>query len=134
MRKFIWFFALVLSSCSVAEERRDWGFIQSVGGLVVGGQDKNPNWLILRGDVSGLYEFTTKPTQLNSALALKSVNASITENAINVYVTTTVISKKYNATKIEGVNISSAKSGTYTVQYINKDGSVVKVGNVTIYR
>lgn len=127
-------FAFILSSCSVADERRDWSFIQSVGGMVVGAQDKNTNWLNLRGDVSGFHEFTTKPTQLNSALALKSVNASVDGGAINLYVTTTIISKKYNSTKIEGVNIASVKAGQYAVQYLNSDGSLVKIGNVTIYR
>ncbi len=134
MRIFIYCLVLILSSCSVMKERQDWDFIQSVGGMVVGAQDKDPNWLILQGDISGLHEFTTEPTLVNSALALKSVNASVDGDAINLYVTTTIISKKYNSTKIEGVNIVSVKVGQYTVQYLNRDGSVVKIGNVTIYR
>ena len=134
MKNIIWIFILILCSCSVVEERQDWSFIESVGGINVGAQDKNPNWLILRGDVSGLHEFSVKPTQLNSALALKSVEASADNPAINLYVTTTVISKKFSTTKIEGADISSVKAGQYTVQYLNKDGSVVKIGNVTIHR
>ncbi|MBU2709210.1 hypothetical protein KCM76_24660 [Zooshikella marina] len=127
-------FSLALVSCSEVEERQDWAFVQSVGGIIIGGQDKNPNWLILRGDVSGLHEFTVKPTQINSALALKSVHVYTGDGVLNLYITTTLISKTYDSTKIEGVDISSVKAGQYIVQYLNKDGSVERIGNVTIHR
>ncbi|WP_339068215.1 hypothetical protein [Teredinibacter turnerae] len=125
---------LLLSSCSVVAERQDWSFVQSAGGIIVGGLDKNPNWLVLRGDVSGLKEFTVKPTQINSALALKSVKALVVKGAINLYITTTVISKSNSTTAIQGVDISGVDAGHYIVQYLNKDGSLVKLGEVTIQR
>lgn len=134
MKIMFWLFFLALCSCSVAAERQDWEFVQSVGGIVVGGQDKNPNWLHLRGDVSGLHEFTFKPKQLNSALALKEVYASASDGVINVYISTTLISKKYNNTKIEGVDISGVQAGKYIVKYLNKNGSSVEIGTVSIQR
>lgn len=99
-----------------------------------GGQDKNPDWLILRGDVSGLHEFTVKPTQVNSALALKKVSLLRENNELNIFIVTTLISSKYSNTAIEGVDISGIPEGDYIVQYKNMDGSVSKLGEVTIAR
>jgi len=130
-RLFILLIILPLFGC-VASERRDWSFMQSVGGLTVAGQDKNPNWLILRGDISGLKKFSTKPTQVNSALALKSVEAKIHDSKIQIYVVTTLISERYSTTEISGVNISGAKKGTYMIQYLNPDNSTVDLKKVVI--
>ena len=115
-------------------EHRDWTFIQQTGGLVVAGQDKNPNWLLLRGDVSGLYEFSEKPTLVNSAIALKEVKAKYKENKIQVYVVTTLVSDKYKETEITGVNISGLKSGQYTVQYLNPDKTTIDLKTIEIYK
>lgn len=123
---------LTLSSC-VVSERQDWSFMQSVGGLSVVGQDKNPSWLIIRGDVSGLKKFSTKPTLINSALAVKSVEAEVKDSKIQIYVVTTLISKKYSTTEISGVGISGIKPGTYMVQYLNQDGSAVDLEEIIIY-
>ena len=107
---------ILLIGCSVISERKDWNFIEKVGGLTVAGQDKNPNWLIIRGDVSGLREFSTKPSQVNSALAVKSVERKITNSTIQIYVVTTVVSEKFPGTEISGVDISDVNAGTYKVQ------------------
>jgi len=124
-------FCSSLIGCA-ASERRDWAFMQSVGGLSAAVQDKNPSWLIIRGDVSGLKEFSTKPTQMNSALAIKSVEAKVRDSRIQIYVVTTLISKKYSTTEINGVDISGVKRGTYTVQYLNPDNSTVDLNEVII--
>jgi len=124
---------LLISSCSVIESHQDWGFMQRVGGLTVAGQGKNPNWLIVRGDVSGFKEFSVKPTQVNSALALKYIEAEIKESTIGLYVVTTLISDKYNRTEINGVDISGIKKGDYLVQYLNPDNSTVDLKKVSIY-
>lgn len=124
----------LLLSCSVVADRKDWDFIQSVGGIRLGGQDKNPDWLILRGDVSGLHEFTVKPKQVNSALALKKVSLLRENNELNIFIVTTLISSKCSNTAIEGVDISGIPEGDYIVQYKNMDGSVSNLGEVTIVR
>lgn len=124
-----------LSSCSyVISEHQDWEFMKQVGGLSVAGQDKNPNWLIVRGDVSGLKEFSHKPTLVNSALTVKSVESIIDEKTIKIYVVTTLTSEKYPSPEIYGVNISGAKKGqNYIVQYLNPDQTVVDLKEVAIH-
>lgn len=133
MRVFtISFLCLVLIGC-FASEHRDWSFMQAVGGITVVGQDKNPDWLILRGDISGLREFSNKPTQINSALALKKVEAEIHDSTIQIYVITTLLSDSNRGTEISGVSISGAKKGRYMVQYKNQDGTTVDLREVSIY-
>lgn len=145
MNKIAWktyvlniFLLLSLISCSgvinsATAQHQNWKFIESVGGLNIGAQDKNPNWLNIRGDVSGLTEYSTKPTLLNSGLAVKEVNKKIVDSRIQIYVVTTVISKKYSQTKIYGVNITGVKKGKYLIQYLNPDGSTVDLKEVEIY-
>lgn len=123
---------LSISGCASAEHQ-SWDFIQKVGGLTVVGQDKNPSWLIIHGDISGLKEFSVKPTLLNSALAIKSVEAIVRDTKIQIYVVTTPASKMYPDTEIRGVGISGIKKGTYMVQYQNPDNSTIDLKEVTIY-
>lgn len=55
---------------TVLSERRNWDFIQDVGGLEVIGQDsKHPDWLVIHGDVSGIRKFSDEPTLMNSDLS-----------------------------------------------------------------
>jgi len=123
-------FALI--GCS-ASEHRDWAFMQAVGGLTVAGQDKNPGWLIIHGDVSGLKEFSNKPTQLNSALAVKRVEAGVHDSTIQIYVLTTLVSDRNKNTEISGVQIPVELKGRYMVQYKNPDGTIVDLKEVTFY-
>ena len=125
---------LTLSGCSNVSEHRDWEFIQQVGGLSIIGQDKNPNWLIIRGDVSGLKEFTQKPTWVSSVLAVKNVEKIVDENTIKIYVVTTVVSKKYPNSEIFGINITGVKEGTYKIQYLNPDNTVIDLKQIYIQR
>lgn len=126
-------FLLVLLGCLSVSERQDWMFVESCGGLTVRGQDKNPNYLNLSGDVSGLYEFSAKPTIQNSALAVKKVKSIIKPNEIQIYVTTCLISKKYNSSKIFGVKINGVLKGKNKVYYLNKNGSKHFLKEVNIY-
>ena len=126
------FFLVIVSSCSVISEHRDWNFIKDVGGLNIGGQDKNPGWLIIRGDVSGLKEFSHKPNLVNSALAVKEVAKEISDSTIKIYVVTTVISDTYKSSEISGVDISGIEKGTYKVEYLNPNGESVFLSEVEI--
>lgn len=125
---------LTFAGCSaITAQHQDWDFIQSVGGLSVGGQDKNPQWLIIRGDVSGLQEFSVKPTQINSALAVKRVKSIVSDTSIQFYVVTTVISRKNCDTNIHGFDISGIKKGTYRLQYLNPDRTTIDLKEIEIY-
>ena len=124
---------LLLASCAAAtSQRQDWKFIESVGGLYVGGQDKNPNWLNIRGDVSGLQEFSNKPTTINSGLAVKNVEKIIKGTKIQIYVVTTLVSGKYPDSKIYGIDIKGIKKGKYVVQYLNPDNTIVDLKEIEI--
>ena len=130
-------FSLIAAACSpilnvAMSEHRDWDFMKSVGGLTVGVQDKNPDWLIIRGDVSGLAQYSTKPTTINSALTVMDVRKNVEGTNIQVYVVTTLACEKYPDPKIYGVSIKGVKEGRYLVQYLNPDGSVVDLKEVTI--
>lgn len=126
---------LFLIGCSaVLSERQDWGFINEVGGLEVVGQDKNPNWLIIHGDVSGLHEFSSKPSTMNSALTVKSVKKKVTEFSIQIYIVTTLVSDKYPDPRIYGIDISDVKAGTYKIQYLNPDKSLIDLKTVNIIK
>lgn len=107
--------------------------MESVGGLTVAGQDKNPCWLIVRGDVSGLSRYSVKPTTINSGLTVMKVASRVGEGKIQIFVVTTLASKKYPSAVIHGVDITGIKKGRYKVQYLNPDGSTVDLNNVDIY-
>ena len=107
--------------------------MESVGGLSVAGQDQDPDWLVVRADVSGLTQYSTKPTAINSALVVMALEKRITESNIQIYVVTTVVSEKYPSSVVRGVNISGIKKGRYMVQYLNPDGSVIDLKEVEIY-
>ena len=106
--------------------------MEKVGGLTKVGQDKNPGWLIIRGDVSGLNKFSHKPVLVNSALTVKEVGKKITDSMIQIYVVTTITSDKYPSPEISGVDISGIEKGTYRVEYLNSDGSSVYLSDVEI--
>jgi len=125
---------LTLSGCSNISEHCDWEFIQQVGGLSIVGQDKNPNWLIIRGDISGSKEFTQKPTLMNSGLAVKNVEKIVDKNTIKIYVIITDVSRKHPNTEIFGINITGVKEGTYKVQYLNPDNTVIDLKQICIQR
>ena len=136
MKKVIYLILLlfIAGGCSiVTSQRQNWKFMESVGGLSVVGQDKNPNWLIIKGNVSGLQEFSTKPTTKNSALTVKKVKTIIKDSHIQMYILTTLVSDKYPDPKIYGVKISKIKPGKYMVQYLNPDNTVVDLKEVEIY-
>ena len=126
-------FLFLIFGCSVLAKHQDWKFMQNVGGIIVVGQDKNPNWLILRGNVTGLQEFSAKPTQSNSALAIKKIKSVITQSEIQIYVVTILASDKYNETEISGVNISGAHKGKYKVYYLNPDDTKIFLKEIEVY-
>ena len=107
--------------------------MERVGGLIVVGQDKSSDWLIIRGDVSGLREFSHKPKLVNSALAVKEIGKKVSDSKLQIFVVTTIASDRYPSSEIVGVDISDIARGTYQVEYLNPDGSSVYLRDVNIH-
>ena len=125
---------LLLAGCgSVAKvatsEHRDWSFIESVGGLEIVGQDKNPHYLRINCDVSGTRKITCNPTAINSALAVRKIGKRINENVVQIYIVTSVITEDLSSSA-HGVNLGSIDKGKYEIQYLNPDNSVVTLGEI----
>ncbi len=137
LKSVIFFCLFAIFGCAPISERRDWGFVEQVGGLKVGEQistqSKNATWLYLYGDLSGSKEFSTKPTQKNSTVALNQVKVDVVENKIQIYLETTKFKYKYATSKVKGVRLSGIKPGKYIVQYINRDGSTIDLKEVEIF-
>ncbi len=139
MKNLIYVFVLFfISGCSmmisiISSEHRSWEFMESVGGLNIGNQGKNPNWLIIKGDVSGCYNFSNKSKGVNSGLTTKELECEIKGSIIQIYVVTTLPSDTYPSSRILGVKIPTLKKGEYMVQYLNPDGSVVDLKTIYIF-
>lgn len=105
----------------------DWSFIETVGGLEIIGQDKNPNYLRIDCDVSGTRKITHTPTIVNSALAIREVRKRIDGNIIQIYIVTSVITEGFSS-RAFGVNLGLIEKGKYEIQYLNPDNSTVTLG------
>lgn len=137
MKYLVFFCIFTICGCAPISERRDWSFVERVGGLKVGKQiptqSKTLTWLYLYGDVSGSKEFSAVPTQTNSTVALNQVKVNVIDNKIQIYLETTKFKYKYATSKIKGVTLSGVKPGKYIVQYINSDGSTVDLKEMDIF-
>ena len=128
---------LVIVGCTPVSERRDWMFVEQVGGLEVGvpirTESEALTWLYLYGDLSGKKEFSAKPVKTNSTVALSQVKVNVVDNKIKIYLETTKFKYKYATSKIKGVALSGIKPGKYVVQYINRDGSTIDLKEIEIF-
>jgi len=66
------FAAFLVAGCT--SERRDWVFVQSVGGIAVGNPHRTPSGVMLPVfvDVSGLRTITTKPSSTQGSRSRRS--------------------------------------------------------------
>ena len=137
MKYAVVFCLLVIAGCAPISKRRDWAFVEQVGGLQVGEHRRTESetltWLYLYGDLSGKKEFSAKPIQTNSTVALNEVKVNVIENKIQIYLETTKFKYKYATSKIKGVTLSGIKPGKYIVQYINIDGSTINLREIEIF-
>jgi len=126
----------LLLGCGMAmltSEYRDWTFIQQVGGLTAGEAQKMENGtyrLPILCDVSGR-EITSKPTTANSGLIVRETGFSIHKNSIQIWIKTCLADGKHNAFAPD-VLLKNIPSGTYQVQYRNRDGSTVNLRAIEI--
>ena len=113
----------------------DWNFIQDVGGLEVSEPEyiSGEGWYLpVRCDVSGLQSITAKPKLVNSGLAVKEVKARVKDNRIQIWVVYCLVSNDSPSCISKGVFIKDIKEGSYKVEYLNNDGSVVPIRGVEL--
>jgi hypothetical protein len=114
-------FLIFLTSCRLfVEQKRDFSFIQSVGGIEIEqpilSQD---GWIVpVKCDVSGLSTITTKPKLMNSALECSEIISSKNDTAIFLTVKTSVIGFKSKDCKCRAVNVGDLVKKPYSVYYI----------------
>ena len=114
---------------SLSSEARDWGFVQSVGGMAVSMTD--PVTLEVDTNVSGLKTVTTEPTVINSALAVRRLDYHIDGNTIYLTVVT-ALTDDGMSTSCGSIDLSNATPGRYTVAYLDPDGTTHHVGEVNV--
>jgi hypothetical protein len=126
-------FAAVLVTSCVAE-RRDWAFVQSVGGLALGEPYRTASGVMLpvSVDVSGLRAITTEPTNMNSALTVRKVAARREGHTILLTLITTLVGDDYPSPKARDVALGMLEPGRYSVVYANPDDGRVPVGEVMV--
>lgn len=108
--------------------------IQSVGGLRVDNpvtQTDGTIFLPVICNVSGLDTVTVKPTMLNSALVVRKIATKCRKDSIQLQIVTCVVDNKHTSIT-KGVYLGRMKKGSYLVQYLNPDGSVVKLREIEI--
>jgi hypothetical protein len=128
----ILFLTAIIAHAGIAgfftQETRDWEFIQSVGGMKL---SQKQNSLVVDCDVSGLRKVTVKPTTVNSALAVRKLKHTRVGNTIQLRLVTSVIEKGISTTP-KPIDLSKYRAGTYSVQYLDPDGTKHNLGNATV--
>jgi hypothetical protein len=124
---------LLVSSCSLAAESRNWSFVQSVGGIVVGQPSKVASgWLLpVRADVSGLQRITLAPTAMYSALSCNTVKASIEGQSIYLAISTGIAGSGHTS-RCPSAELGHLGPGTYAVFYRGPDGLTFPLGRAAV--
>ncbi len=112
----------------LSAKSQDWAFIQSVGGMKV---KLVKSRLSVSCDVSGLRSITTKPTTVNSGIGIRKLKCSRAGRTIRLTVVTSVISKGMK-TECGTVDLSRHPSGSYSVVYLNPDGTTHSLGSIRL--
>jgi hypothetical protein len=137
----IFFFAL--ASVATAEagilgwltsDRRDWQFVQNIGGIRIGTVHEVAGKKVLpvEYDVSGLTTITRKPITLNSGLTVRKVTATRRSGCLVIQVITQVVDAKSEARSTHLVDISDIPFGTYQVFYEKADDPEKRLGQITL--
>jgi hypothetical protein len=129
-------FSLTLAALLVAgciSERRDWVFVQSVGGIAVGNPHRTPSGVMLpvSVDVSGLRTITTKPSTVNSGLAIKAITVRREADTLRLTLVTTVAGGDARSSIAE-VPLGDLERGRYRVVYAEPNGGRIGMGEITV--
>ena len=91
----------------------------------------NDTTLTVDCDVSGLRKVTTKPTMIHSGIGVRKLKQMRDGNTILLTLVTCVIGKGIT-TSPTPVNLSAYPAGSYSVHYLDPDGTRHSVGQITI--
>jgi hypothetical protein len=125
------FFSMLLALSSPAHaEKRDWTFVESVGGLSVGTPYHTAEGVMLpvRAAVSGIKTFTVKPTVMNSSVGCEKVIAVVEGHKIYLTVETSFGGNS----RCPAAKLGAVEAGKYAVLYREPDGHTVPLDKVTI--
>lgn len=112
----------------LSQERQDWAFIESVGGMRIKLNDKK---LEVECDVSGTRQITVKPTIINSGIGVRNVKWSRAGATIRLSVVTSVFEKGMNSS-CGSIDLSKFPSGSYSVEYLDQNGTTHTVGEILL--
>ena len=112
----------------LSQERREWSFIESVGGMKVTVHNRR---LDVACDVSGTRRITKKPTMVNSGIGVSKVEWTRAGTAIRLTVVTSVFEKGMSSS-CGSIDLSGLPSGSYLVEYLDPDGTVHSLGTVAL--
>lgn len=120
--------------CALLGEERDWGFIQSVGGISIGKPvHEKKNWLLpVRCNVAGLREVTAKPTLLNSGLVWADTEARIKGGVIYLTIETALVGMGGETSDCGPARLGNIQPGKYKVRYLSPNKSSNEIGEVQI--
>ena len=135
------FLTLIISCSGIVSrgtsEHRDWSFVKSVGGIRIETPVINSDGrfeLPVKCDVSGLTQYSEKPTMINSALVLKELKWNVIGNEIQIYIITCLVNENNKDSKREDLKIGPLTDGKYKIKYLNPDGSTIEVEEIDITR
>lgn len=124
-----------LAGCVTSSHVR-WSFIQAVGGIRVGEAQPGASgsWTIpIECDVSGLTAVTTRPTTLNSALAVRDVRSEARQGEIRIWIVTCVVSRRHPEPHwARSISLKGVKAGRYLVQYLDPDGTTAAIRSIEL--
>jgi hypothetical protein len=112
----------------LSQEQRGWAFIESVGGMKVTLTSKK---LDVDCDVSGTRHITKKPTIVNSGIGVRKVKWSLAGSTIRLSVVTSVFEKGMSFS-CGSIDLSKVPSGTYSLEYLNPDGTAHPLGTIKL--
>lgn len=127
-------FFVCLTTCDagmagwLSQEPRDWTFIESVGGMKVTLANKR---LAVDCDVSGTRRITNKPTIVNSGIGVRKLKWTRAGLAIRLSVVTSIFEKGMSSS-CGSLDISKVPSGSYSVEYLDPDGTTHPLGMITL--
>jgi len=111
-----------------------WMFMVAVGGIAVDTPVRDKQGAVIlpvRCNVSGLEAITKKPTQLNSALVVKNIEARVVKTTIYLSVFTGIASKGATC-RCSGVDLGDIPAGRYDVVYYGSDREKHGLGSIGV--
>ena len=118
-----------------ARTSRDWQFVQSVGGMVVGTPQSTSRGhflLPVRCDVSGTKAITVRPTAGSSALVCELPIVRIRSSTVFLTIRTTLAAKRNLDARCPPADLGALTAGDYSVIYLSPDGTQHPLGSIKI--